>query len=114
MQQVVDLQNDNGFKSTGVELLSISPDPISAWKKEGNSLGITLATLEDDGNRVANAYGVMQWGMPSNEPGHTFVLVDGRGNVAWVRDYGAPEHGGAMFVPPDEITTQLDKMLANS
>jgi hypothetical protein len=32
MQQVVDLQNNRQFRSTGVELLSISPDPVSAWQ----------------------------------------------------------------------------------
>ena len=95
----------------GIELLSISPDPISAWKQEGARLGITLPTLSDAGNRVANEYGVMQWGMPTNEPGHTFVLVDAQGKVAWVRDYGAPEHGGAMYVPPEEITSQLEESL---
>ena len=98
----------------GIELLSISPDPISAWKQEGASLGITLLTLSDAGNHVASEYGVMQWGMPTNEPGHTFVLVDAQGKVAWVRDYGAPEHGGAMYVPPDEITSQLEESLRRS
>ena len=104
MQQVVDLQRAREFRSTGIELLSISPDPVSAWKQEGDSLGITLPALSDAENRVANDYGLMQWGMPTNEPGHTFVLVDADGKVAWTRDYGAPEHGGVMYVPPDDLT----------
>ena len=114
MQQVVDLQRDRGFRSMGIELLSISPDPVSAWKQEGDSLGMTFPALSDVGNRVASDYGVMQWGMPTNEPGHTFVLVDAAGKVAWIRDYGAPEHGGAMYVPPDELTPQLRQGLRES
>jgi peroxiredoxin len=109
MQQVVDLQGDQEFRSTHITLLSISPDPVSAWQQEGDDLGITLATLSDDGNTVANEYGVMQWGMPTGEPGHTFVLIDANGKVAWIRDYGAPEHGGVMYVPPDQLLRDLQQ-----
>jgi len=111
MQQVVDLQNNRRFRATGVELLSISPDSVSAWRDEGEQYGLTLPTLSDEGNRVANAYGVMQWGMPSGEPGHTFLLVDADGTVAWFRDYGAPEHGGAMYEPPDQLTPLIEEQL---
>ena len=108
MQQVVDLQEDTAFSALGVELLSISPDSLSAWQQEGGQLGITLPTLSDGNNRVANMFGVMQWGMPSDEPGHTFVLIDRTGRVAWIRDYGAMEHGGLMYVPPTEIVTLVE------
>jgi hypothetical protein len=36
--------------------------------------------------------------MPNGEPGHTFVLAGKDGKVKWVRDYGAPENGGLMWV----------------
>jgi hypothetical protein len=36
--------------------------------------------------------------MSSGEPGHTFVLVGKDGTVRWIRDYGAPENGGFMYV----------------
>src|SRR5438093_9831288 len=111
MQQVVDLQGSKQFQSTGVELLTISPDSVTDWRREDARLGITSPTLSDPGNRVAAAYGVMRWGMPSGEPGHTFVLVDSQGRVAWIRDYGAPEHGGVMYVPPDELTPQVQSHL---
>lgn len=107
MRQVVDLQNDEPFQRLGVAVLSISPDPPDAWAAEGSNLGITTPLLSDPGNRVATMYGVMRWRMPSNEPGHTFVLVGKDGRVAWVRDYGAPEHGGAMYVAPDELVPQV-------
>ena len=35
-----------------------------------------------------------------SEPGHTFILVDKTGRIAWIRDYGSPEHGGLMYVSP--------------
>lgn len=111
MQQVVDLQNSTSFNALGVELLSLSPDPVEAWREEGGSFGISLPMLSDAGNAVWLRYGTVEWTMASNEPGHTFVLVDESGTVAWVRDYGAPEHGGLMYVPPDELAGQIQEHL---
>ena len=115
MGQVVDLQNDKTFEDLGVELLAISPDPVTAWRQEGGSLGVTVPMLSDPGNTVWMEYGTPGWMMmATNEPGHTFFLVGGDGKIAWLRDYGAPEHGSAMYVPPDEITSQLGEVLAGS
>ena len=111
MQQVVDLQDDREFQSLGVELSSISPDPVRAWRSEGGALGITTSLLSDPGNQVWLQYGVTDWMMPTGEPGHTFVLVGTDGRVAWIRDYGAQENGGAMYVSPDEIVSQLEEVL---
>lgn len=111
MQQVVDLQNDEAFGSLGVELLSISPDPAQAWAEEARANGIELPLLSDRENRVATAYGVMRWKMPSNEPGHTFVLVGPAGRIAWIKDYGAPENGGLMYVPVDELVSSVAERL---
>lgn len=106
MQQVVDLQSDETFKKLGVQLLAISPDPVTAWRQDGGALGITVPMLSDQGNAVWGKYGIPSW-MMAGEPGHTFFLFGGDGRIAWLRDYGAPEHGGAMYVPPDEIASQL-------
>ncbi len=107
MQQVVDLQNSKDFQTLGVEVLSLSPDSIQAWAKEDSSMGIHTPTLSDAGNRVAGAYGVMRWAMASGEPGHTFVLIGLDGRVSWIRDYGAAEHGGVMYVLPKDLIAQL-------
>jgi peroxiredoxin len=109
MQQVVDLQSDETFENLGVQLLAISPDPVTAWRDEGGTLGITVPMLSDPGNAVWMKYGIPGWMMATGEPGHTFFLVGGDGKVVWLRDYGAPEHGGAMYVPPDEIASQLEE-----
>lgn len=114
MQQVVDLQGDEGFRSTGVDLLNIAMDPPEEWHQAGNEFGIELPMLSDDGNQVATEYGIMRWAMGGVEPGHTFVLVDANGRVAWVRDYGAPENGGLMYVAPQEIVDQVTAALAPS
>lgn len=69
--------------------------------------GITLPLLSDVDNRVANAYGVMQWQV-MGEPGHTFVLVGKNGKVAWIGDYGDPSHGGLMYVEPSEVIEKVN------
>jgi peroxiredoxin len=111
MQQVVDLQNDQAFEDLDVALLSVAVDPPDAWQTETQGFGIETPLLSDVGNRVATRYGLMRWKMPSNEPGHTFVLVDEQGKVAWIRDYGAPENGGLMYVDPPELVDAMSRVL---
>lgn len=113
MQQVVDLQNDEAFTKMGVQLLAISPDPITSWRKEGDALGITVPMLSDMENGAWMQYGIPAWMMSTNEPGHTFFLVGADGKIDWVRDYGAMEHGGVMYVKPAEIVSQLKGVLAS-
>lgn len=109
MKQVVDLQKSGAFKNLGVELLSVSPDPVGAWRDEGGGMGISSQMLSDPDNKVWLKYGTVDWMMSSNEPGHTFVLVDETGTVAWARDYGAPTHGGVMYVAPDELVPLIEE-----
>jgi peroxiredoxin len=111
MQQVVDLHSDKGFQALRIELLSISPDSLDAWRAGTKEFRITSPVLSDTGNRVAQAYGVMQWAMPTNEPGHTFVLVGQDGRISWIRDYGAPQNGGLMYVNPKDLVTELRRHL---
>jgi peroxiredoxin len=112
MQQVVDLQNSKEFQSLDVELLSISPDSLEAWEEGASEFGIQTPVLSDAGNRVASAYGVMRWGMGS-EPGHTFVLVDRDGLIRWIKDYGAPQNGGLMYVPPEDLVPHISGRISS-
>ena len=103
----MDLQEDAKFQELGVTLLSISPDSTSDWSEQAKELGITTPTLSDADNRVAASYDVLQWAAATGEPGHTFVLVDEDGTVRWIRDYGAPQNGGLMYVPPEQLVPEI-------
>jgi peroxiredoxin len=103
----VDLQEDTKFQELGVTLLSISPDSTSDWAEQAEELGITTPTLSDADNRVAARYDVLQWAAATGEPGHTFILVDEEGTVGWIRDYGAPQNGGLMYVPPEQLVPEI-------
>jgi peroxiredoxin len=111
--QVVDLQKSQEFQALGVELVSIAPDPVEAWREDGEEYGIQnySAVLSDADNQVATKYDVMRWQAATGEPGHTFILVDESGTVAWVKDYGAPENGGYMYVVPEQFVAELREQL---
>lgn len=111
MQQIVDLQGDGRFKQLDVSLLSISFDPAEELLPEITSLGIQTPMLIDSDHKVSEAYGVLQWAVATGEPGHTFVLVDAQGRIAWIRDYGAPQNGGTMYVPVEELTAEIERHL---
>ena len=109
MQQIVDLHNDADFQALGVELVSLafdSPSELASGAAEYGVRGVPLLT--DTDHKVSEAYGVLEWAIDTGEPGHTFVLVDSEGTIAWVRDYGAPDNPNrTMYVEPSEIVEQV-------
>lgn len=113
MQQVVDLQNDPEFQKLGVELLSVAFDASEEQGPAAQELGITVSMLVDGDHSISESYDVLQWAVASGEPGHTFVLVDKDGDIAWIRDYGAPENGGTMYVPVSELVQEIQSALTN-
>lgn len=112
MQQVVDLQNDEDFQALGVPVLSIAFDTVEEQQAEVAALGITeVPMLSDASHEVSQAYGVLEWAVGTGEPGHTFVLIDEAGKIVWIKDYGAPENGGVMYVPIPELTQLVKESL---
>jgi peroxiredoxin len=114
MQQIVDLRNDPDFQTLDVALLSIAFDPPAEQAAGAVQYGIEGVPLTaDTDGKVSEAYDVLQWAVATGEPGHTFILVDKEGKVVWIRDYGAPENGGLMWVSPQELTQQVRISLRN-
>ena len=113
----MDLQGDQRFEGLGIALLSISPDHPESWKQVEEEFGLETPLLSDPKNGIASTYGVMRWRIPphapveSAEPGHTFVLVDQAGRIAWIRDYGAQENGGLMYVRPEELLEEIEPLI---
>ena len=114
MQQIVDLQNDPAFQQLGVELVSIAFDSPEQLAQGAQEYGISsVPLLSDTDQQVSEDYGVLQWAVGSGEPGHTFILVDQDGEVSWIQDYGAPENGGVMYVPVQELVNQIKQHLGS-
>lgn len=112
MQQAVDLEGSPEFQSLDVILLSISTDSVAQLAKAVKDFRVHSPHLSDEGGKVSKRYGVLKWAMPSGEPGHTFILVGKDGRVKWIRDYGAPESGGLMYVPVEELLRELSRHLS--
>lgn len=103
----MDLQDSAEFRTLDIQLVSIATDDLEEMRRAATEDGVETPFLADAGADVSEAYGVLRWAVPSGEPGHTFVLVDSAGIVRWVKDYGAPENGGLMYVEVDELTREL-------
>ncbi|HSQ37614.1 MAG TPA: redoxin domain-containing protein [Acidimicrobiia bacterium] len=112
MQQIVDLESDTEFTGLDVELVSIafnSPEvPAAAGAEYG--VGPTPLLSDPDGS-ASEAYDVLQWAVATGQPGHTFVFVDRDGEVVWIRDYGAPENRGVMYVETFEVASKVAEAL---
>lgn len=47
------------------------------------------------------------------EASRPFVLVGKDRKVKWIRDYGAPQNGGLMYVPVQELNQEITQRLAS-
>ena len=94
-------------------ILSIAFDSAEQQAAVKQEYGIAAPMLVDADKQVSTRYDVLQWAVATGEPGHTFVLVDGEGRIAWMRDYGAPENGGTMYVPVNDLTQQIAAALVS-
>jgi peroxiredoxin len=115
MQQIVDLQNSSKFKDMNVQVISIARDSVAEMLPEAMQLGIkTVPVLSDPDLKVSASYDVLQWAIENGEPSHTFVLVDGSGKIAWVKDYGAPDNPNrTMYVEINELANYVQNSLEN-
>ena len=70
--------------------------------------------LVDADQSVSKTYDVLKWAVGTGEPGHTFILVDAEGKIAWIRDYGSPQLANpVMYVPSLDLVEQISESLAN-
>ena len=110
------MHNDPDFQALDVEFVSIAFDSAEEQRaaiEEYNIVDVPM--LIDAEQSVSANYDVLQWAVGSGEPGHTFILVDGNGEIAWVRDYGAPDLADrVMYVPIPDLVTQIRDSLQGS
>lgn len=102
---------DPAFQALDIAILSIAFDSPAQQMAVKQQFGIAAPMLVDANRQISEQYDVLQWAVGTGEPGHTFILVDAEGQIAWIRDYGAPENGGLMYVPVSELTAQMRSAL---
>ncbi len=97
-----------------VQVISIALDSTAEMAPEAQALGITsVPVLSDPGSQVSVAYDVLQWAIENGEPSHSFVLVDAKGQIVWVKDYGALDNPNCtMYVEVSELTKYVRENLS--
>ena len=105
----MDLQTDPDFQDLNVSFVSIAFDNATEQADAVRSYSIAdVPLLVDADHKVSEAYDVLQWAVGTGEPGHTFILVDADGKIAWIRDYGSPNlPNPVMYVPPTDLVEQI-------
>ncbi len=81
------------------------PGSLSNWvQASGPKYGVVMS---DQSVNVARAYDMLGYSMHGTAPGHSFVLVNTSGIVAWRQDYYPP----GMWVEPSEVLTRVTTAL---
>jgi peroxiredoxin len=94
-------KNAAKLSAGGLSVVPIVVNPADQVQTEMAQFGLTTPFLIDAGESVSGAYGVIGTGMHANLPGHSFVLVDGSGRIAWRGDYPS------MFVTTDRLLSDI-------
>jgi peroxiredoxin len=107
------LQNNPEYSALDVPLVSIAFDSAEEQRESIDEYNITQTPmLVDADGSVSAAYDVLQYAVGTGEPGHTFVLVNAEGDIAWLKDYGSPNLAEpTMYVEPAEIADFVESNL---
>ena len=110
----MDLHQYPDFQALDVEFVSIAFDSAeeqAAAIAEYNIPSDVPMLIDADG-AISQAYDVLQWAVRSGEPGHTFILINAEGEIAWVKDYGSPNlPNPVMYVDPAELVDYIQDNL---
>jgi peroxiredoxin len=100
LQQIRDI-DDVGrmLAKRHIALVSITPDSPAELKQAIGQYGISSPMISDGNRDMSEAFNMLGKGMHADTPGHAFVLINGRGQVLWQRDYYQPPYR-AMYVKP--------------
>ena len=97
------------LEDAGVDrLVSITSAPQDLLVQKMDDDGLESLALADPNLAVIGPYEANQYGMMGDTTaGHSFILVDGEGEIVWRADYGgAPKY--TMHLPVDTILADLE------
>ena len=94
-------RNSAELSGAGLTVLPIVVNPMDDVRSELERFGLTTPYLIDPDESVSGDYGVLGTGMHENLPGHSFILIDGSGTIAWRGDYPS------MFVKTDQLLSDI-------
>lgn len=106
-------ENWEQFEALDVQLVSIMVDPPAELAAEAERRGIWTTVAADEDRSVSQAYEALERSMhPGIKPGHSFLLVNKRGEIIWTWEWLG--HGKPMYLEVDEISRQVSLWLERS
>lgn len=103
--QMVEIERSSAkFRRAGLTVLPVVMNPVQQVRAELARFGIRTPYLVDKDGSVSKEYGVLGKGMHAGLPGHSFVLVDGKGRKRWSGEYPS------MFLPADELMRKVERV----
>ncbi len=109
LQQMQSLDQFNQqFTDLKVAVASITADDLGSLSNWVSASGPKYGrVMSDQSVQVARAYDMLGYSMHGTAPGHSFVLVNTSGIVAWRQDYYPP----SMWVEPSQVLTGVTRAL---
>ena len=92
------------FEGQDVTVLPIVMNTRAQITADMDANRVTTPFLLDDGT-VSKAYGTLGRGMHAGLPGHSFVLIDGRGQQVWYGEYPS------MWLAPQDLLEEVRSKL---
>ena len=106
----MDLEKNEQFNAFDVELISVMVDPAYKLSPEVETRGITTTVASDTTWRASKDYGALGKSMhPGIKPGHSFILVDQTGRIAWRWDW--TEDKGEMYLAVETLNSGVAEAL---
>jgi peroxiredoxin Q/BCP len=96
------------FRALGIDrVVTITSDPLDGLRQKVADEGLKTPVLSDSNLRVSSTYRANSYGMMGNSrDGHSFILVDARGTIAWRADYGGPPDF-TMYLPVSNLLADI-------
>ena len=100
--QMRELEAHNShLQEEGLTVVPIVVNGADDVHMEMERFGLQTDFLIDPDKGVSDAYDTLGTGHHAELPGHSFVFVDGQGEIRWREDYAS------MFVAPDDLISSV-------
>ena len=104
--QMADIEaSSSAFDRLGVQVVPIMVNPASDVVPAAAGFGLKTPIALDTAKAVSGEYGVLGTGMHAGLPGHSFILVDATGTIAWQANFPS------MYVSSDELLRTISDYL---
>jgi len=107
--QLADIETSaSAFDRLGVRVVPIMVNPASDVVPAAAGFGLTTPIALDTAKTVSSEYGVLGTGMHAGLPGHSFILVDSKGTIAWEKNFPS------MYVSSADLVKTIAAQLART